>query len=179
MGLATIYGIIKNHGGMINVYSEPGQGTTFTIYIPASEEDPVEEQKSTGGILRGTETILLVDDEKIVLDVSKEMLESLGYRVYAVGSGQEAVAVYMEKKDEIDLVIMDMIMPGLSGSDTFDQLREIHSEVTVLLASGYSINGQARTIIDRGCSGFIQKPFHLERLSRIVREVFDKGSSNR
>lgn len=173
LGLAMVYGIIKGHGGMINVYSEPGQGTTFTLYIPASGEYPVEEQKSTGETLRGTETILLIDDEKIILDVSREMLESLGYRVYAAGSGREAIAIYMKKKDEIDLVILDMIMPDISGSDTFDQLREINPEVTVLLASGYSIKGQAGAIMDRGCDGFIQKPFHLEKLSQIVREVLD------
>ena len=98
LGLATVYGIIKGHKGMINVYSEPGHGTTFTIYLPASEKEVVKEKTATGTIARGTETILLVDDEKMVLEVSKEMLESMGYRVYAAGSGQEAIAVYMEKK---------------------------------------------------------------------------------
>ena len=127
LGLATVYGIIKGHKGMINVYSEPGHGTTFTIYLPASEKEVVKEKTATGTIARGTETILLVDDEKMVLEVSRELLESLGYRVYAAGSGQEAIAVYMEKRNEIDLVILDMIMPGISGGETFDRLREINS----------------------------------------------------
>jgi PAS domain S-box-containing protein len=173
LGLATVYGIIKGHKGMINVDSEPGQGTTFAIYLPASEKEVVKEKTAGGTIARGTETILLVDDEKMVAEVTRELLESLGYRVYATGSGQEAIAVYMEKRDEIDLVILDMIMPGISGGETFNRLREIDPDLRVLLSSGYSINGEAKIIMDRGCDGFIQKPFQLENLSRKVREILD------
>ena len=110
----------------------------------------------------------------MVLEVSKELLESMGYRVYAVGSGQEAIALlYMGKRNEIDLVILDMIMPGISGGETFDHLREINPEIKVLLSSGYSLNGEAQTIMDRGCKGFIQKPFQIEKLSQKVREMMD------
>ncbi|NPU83666.1 MAG: PAS domain S-box protein [Syntrophaceae bacterium] len=171
LGLATVYGIIKGHGGMIHVESEPGQGTTFMLYIPASEEEVVKEKTETGAVRGGRETILLADDEAIVLDVTRDLLESLGYHVYVAGGGQEAVAAYMEKKDEIDLVILDMIMPGMSGGETFDRLREVNPEVRILLSSGYSINGQAQDILDRGCNGFLQKPFHLEQLSGKVREI--------
>jgi two-component system cell cycle sensor histidine kinase/response regulator CckA len=171
LGLATVYGIVKGHKGAINVYSEPGHGTTFNIYLPASGKAVIEDKKATETLAMGTETILLVDDEKMVLDVSRKMLEILGYKVYAVGSGQEAVAVYMEKKQEIDLVLLDMIMPGISGGQTFDRIREINPEIKVLLSSGYSINGEAKGIMDRGCEGFIQKPFQLEKLSRKIREV--------
>jgi PAS domain S-box-containing protein len=173
LGLATVYGIIIGHKGMIHVDSEPGHGTTFNIYLPASERDVVKEKTKPATILRGKETILLVDDETMVTEVNKELLESMGYRVYAVGSGQEALAVYMEKKNEIDLVILDMIMPGISGGETFNRLHEINSNVKVLLSSGYSINGQAQEILDRGCNGFIQKPFRLEELSIKVRELLD------
>ncbi|MCE5264603.1 MAG: PAS domain S-box protein [Deltaproteobacteria bacterium] len=171
LGLATVYGIIKGHKGTIDVMSEPGRGTTFSIYLPASEKAVVKEKREARPLTRGKETILLADDEKTVLEVSREMLEFLGYRVYAVGSGQEAVAVYLEKQREIDLVILDMIMPGISGGETFDRLRRIDPAVKVLLASGYSINGEAKTIMDRGCNGFIQKPFQMEGLSRKIREI--------
>jgi CheY-like chemotaxis protein len=158
---------------MINVYSETGHGTTFTIYLPASEKEVVMEKAVDETVLRGTETILLVDDEKMILDVSKDMLEFLEYRIYIAGSGQEAIAVYREKRNDIDLVILDMIMPGISGGETFDRLREINPEIRVLLSSGYSINGHAQQILNRGCNGFLQKPFHLEKLSRKVREMLD------
>jgi len=173
LGLAMVYGIIKGHKGAIHVDSEPGHGTTFNIYLPASEREVIREKTEAGTIARGTETILLADDEKMVLEVSRKMLEFLGYRVYAAGSGQEALAVYLEKRNEIDLVILDMIMPGISGGETFDRLREINSAIKVLLSSGYSIDGQAKHILDRGCNGFLQKPFHLEKLSRKVREMID------
>jgi PAS domain S-box-containing protein len=171
LGLATVYGIIKGHKGVIHVDSELGQGTTFTIFLPASEKEVVKEGTAIEAIATGMETILLVDDEKMIIEVSRELLASMGYRVYACGSGQEAIAIYMEKHKEIDLVILDMIMPGISGGETFDRLRKINSGIRILLSSGYSINGQAQEILDRGCNGFIQKPFRLELLSRKVREI--------
>lgn len=173
LGLAMVYGIISGHGGMINVHSEPGQGTTFTIYLPASEKKVVRKGTAAGTMARGTETILLVDDEPVNVTVSKAMLESIGYRVFAAGSGQEAIAVYWEKKNEIDLVVLDMIMPGISGGETFDRLREINSEIKVLLSSGYSLNEEVQAIMNRGCNGFLQKPFQLEIFSRKLREMLD------
>ena len=172
LGLATVYGIIKGHEGIIYVDSDPGHGTTFTIYLPASEKEVLrEEEHLTEEIVMGTETILLIDDEIIVMEVNKELLESLGYNIYAAGSGQEGIDIYMEKKDKIDLVILDMIMPGISGGVTFDRLREINPNIKVLLSSGYSITGEAQEIMDRGCNGFLQKPFLLEELSSKVREL--------
>lgn len=173
LGLATVYGIIKGHRGMINVYSEQGQGAMFTIYLPASEKEMAKEKTVSRTLIRGTETILLVDDEAMVRETNQELLESMGYLVYAAGSGQEALALYREKEPEIDLVLLDMTMPGLSGGETFDHLREINPQVKVLLSSGYGINGKAQTIMDRGCNGFLQKPFNVEKLSHKVREVLD------
>lgn len=173
LGLATVYGIIKGHGGLIDVTSVQGQGTSFDIYLPATEKAVVREATVSAKFSRGNETILLVDDEQIVLDVAKEMLEILGYRVYCAHSGQEAVSAYDEKKHEIDLIILDMIMPVMSGNETFDYLKKINPHVKILLSSGYSAQGKAREILDRGCNGFIQKPFRLERLAQEVRSVLD------
>ena len=122
-------------------------------------------------IAMGSETILVVDDEKMLLEVSREMLELLGYRVYTAENGQEAIAVYRERQNEIDMVLLDMIMPGISGGETFDRLREINPGIKVLLSSGYGITGQAQEILDRGCNGFLQKPFQFEHLSLKVREM--------
>jgi len=114
-----------------------------------------------------------VDDETMNLDVTQELLKSLDYEVYPAAGGQEALAVFMAKRGEIDLVILDMIMPGISGSETFDRLREIDPAVRVLLSTGYILTGQVQEILDRGCDGFIQKPFHLHILSEKVREMLE------
>ena len=150
LGLTTVYTIIKGHEGAIDVVSEPGEGATFNIYLPASTKivDTVKAEEQE--ILTGTETILIVDDEDLNREVTGELLEAMGYRVYKVESGQEAVAVYMENKGRIDLIMPDMIMPGISGGETFDLLREINPDVPVLLTSGYNINTQVRQILDRG-----------------------------
>ncbi|HAJ28403.1 MAG TPA: hypothetical protein DCG53_14375 [Syntrophus sp. (in: bacteria)] len=173
LGLAMVYGIIRGHGGAINVTSELGHGTTFTIYLPASDKNIVVEKTVAAETVKGMETILLIDDEPINLEVSGELLESLGYRVYLAGGGQEGLAIYEEKRDEIDMVILDMVMPGISGGETFDRLRRSDPDIKVLLCSGYSINGQAQNILDRGCNGFIQKPYKMSHLSQKIRELLD------
>jgi two-component system, cell cycle sensor histidine kinase and response regulator CckA len=176
LGLASVYGIVKNHKGAIHAQSEKGKGTTFDIYLPACNEDPQTEkgkEKEQSAIADGTETILIVDDEQINVAVMKEMLEMLGYHIYVAGSGQEALAIYSERGSEIDLIIMDMIMPGIGGGRTFDYLKGINPNVKVILASGYSVNGEARSIMDRGCRDFIQKPFQLHELAGRIRKVLD------
>ncbi|MCX5813395.1 MAG: PAS domain S-box protein [Proteobacteria bacterium] len=174
LGLAMVYGIIKNHNGFIDVISEPDKGTTFALYFPASEKDIAKETSGVPEIMRGTETILVVDDEPDVLAVSKNILESLGYNVYGVKNGEEAIILYKEKKDVIDLIVLDMIMPGLSGSETFDRIRELNSSARIILCSGYSLNDQAQQIMDKGCHGFIQKPFNIANISMNIRKVLEK-----
>jgi signal transduction histidine kinase/CheY-like chemotaxis protein len=174
LGLASVYGIIKNHGGYINVYSEKAQGTTFTIYLPASEMEVVEEKEVAASFVKGTGTILLIDDEKMIIDVGRELLTELGYEVIPAMSGQEAIDRYKKDQDKIDLVIMDMIMPGMGGGETFDRLKGINSAIKVLLSSGYSINGQATKILQRGCDGFIQKPFTMNQLSQKIHDILVK-----
>jgi len=172
LGLASVYGIIKSHGGYINVYSEKEKGTVFTIYLPASEKEvPKEIESGPAAIIKGSGIILLIDDEKMILDVGVELLEELGYKVKSAMSGQEAIDVLKEERGKIDLIIMDMIMPGMGGGETFDRLKEIDPDIKVLLSSGYSINGQATKILRRGCDGFIQKPFNMNQLAEKVQRI--------
>jgi PAS domain S-box-containing protein len=173
LGLASAYGIIKNHNGTIEVRSKENNGTTFYIYIPASFKKAVEKKTLSGRILKGSETLLLVDDQESIREVSQDMLTALGYHVLLAESGGEAIEIFKKRKAEIELVILDMIMPEMSGGDTFDVLRKIEPEVKVVLSSGYSLNGQAAQILERGCNGFIQKPFSIEVLSQKLREVLD------
>ena len=174
LGLASAYGIIKNHSGFINVYSEKGHGTTFNIYLPASEKEVIEEKEPTGDTLRGTETVLFVDDEDMIIEVAGELFEQLGYKVLTAGSGREAIETYEKNKEKIDIVLLDMIMPDMSGGETYDKLKEINPDIKVLLASGYSMIGTATEIMGRGCSGFIQKPFKMKELSQKLREILDE-----
>ncbi|OPY04188.1 MAG: Blue-light-activated protein [Syntrophaceae bacterium PtaB.Bin038] len=179
LGLASAYGIIRNHGGFITLYSERGQGTTFNLYLPVSASGAVVDAAPERKVIKGTETILIVDDEDIVLDVGVEVLKTLGYRVLAARSGPEAIEIYRQKAGEIDMVILDMIMPEMGGGRVFDAMKGINPSVKVLLASGYSLNGQASNILSRGCRGFIQKPFSIIDLSRKIREVLGKPAEER
>jgi len=172
LGLASAYGIVKSHGGHINVYSEKDHGTTFNFYLPASlRKVAAEAAPAVPVVRRGRETVLLIDDEEMIIDVGRGLLEELGYSVIATRSGQEALDIYRERCAGIDLIVMDLIMPGLSGGETFDRLRQINPQAKVLLSSGYSINGQASQIMERGCDGFIQKPFNLQQLSTKLRQI--------
>ncbi len=179
LGLASAYGIIKNHGGMITVYSEIDHGTTFNIYLPLSDLEVYRAASTEEKLIKGTETILLVDDEEMIIYVAQAMLENLGYHVITSQGGQEALKTVTDKGNEIDLVILDMIMPGMDGSKTFDRIREIQPDMPVILSSGYSLNGQAEQIMRRGCNGFIQKPFTSSELSQTVRKVLNKVNEER
>jgi nitrogen-specific signal transduction histidine kinase len=174
LGLASAYGIIKNHGGFVDVLSEKGEGTTFNIYFPASGQEAVKEKEIGEKLIRGTETVLLVDDEDIIIDVGKDILKTLGYKVLLARGGEEALIVYKKNQDEIDMVILDMIMPDMGGGETYDKLKEINPDIKVLLSSGYSIDGQAKDILERGCDGFIQKPYNAGKLSKKIWEVLCK-----
>ena len=171
LGLASVYGIIKGHGGYIEVESEEGRGTTFNIFFPASAKKIRAQADGSGEIVKGSGTILLVDDEKMVLDIGSQLLKKMGYRVLQADSGEAALELFGTHKGAIDLVILDIIMPEMGGGQIFDRLTEIQPDVKVLLSSGYSIDGEARELIKRGCKGFIQKPFSLKQLSRKVKEM--------
>ncbi len=167
LGLSTVYGVIKNHNGHITVYSEPGEGTRFCIYLPVSRKK-VTRPAPVVEVFSGDATLLIVDDEEDVRALARAQLEGLGYRVMSAGDGVEAVDIYSRKWHEIDLVLLDMIMPNLDGRETFWRFKEIDPEVKVILISGFSHDGRAEELLDGGALDFIQKPFKLDELSRAL-----------
>jgi CheY-like chemotaxis protein len=175
LGLSSAFGIVKNHNGFIMVRSRKGHGSSFGVFIPAAAGSDSQEAKPARCRQAGVKTILLVDDEELVADIGRQMLERLGHRTLTARSGDEALALYARHRGEIDLVILDMVMPGLGGDAIFDRIRAINPEALVLLSSGYSLNEQAQRILRRGCRGFIQKPFSLEQLDRKIREILSSG----
>jgi PAS domain S-box-containing protein len=175
LGLSMVYGIIQNHGGTIEVQSHTGIGSTFTVFLPAIASAALngEELPPVPNIHRGQETILLVDDEEIIRELGIDILEDRGYRVFSASEGREAVRIYRERMREIDLIILDVMMPGIGGKETYRQLRAINPQVKVLLSSGYSTNGEVGEILKQGVSGFVQKPYREDELAAKVREVLD------
>ena len=181
LGLASAYGIIKNHNGFINCYSEIGHGTTFNVYFPKCDETyPPEEGVAEGelveGVPGGDETILFVDDDEEIISVGRKILASLGYTVLVADGGQVAVDIFIDQQDSIDLVILDYVMPGMGGREVFEALKQIRPDVNVLLSSGYSSTDQVAALIERGCRGFIQKPYDTVKMSRTIRTILDTES---
>ncbi len=179
LGLASVYGIIKNHGGFVNVDSQTGRGTRFEIFLPASREGVPPKPLPAEELTEGHETVLLVDDEEMIIDVGKRMLEKLGYETLTAINGSRAVEIYKTREKDIDVVILDMVMPKISGGETFDKLKQINPDIKVILCSGYSIDGQASEILKRGCKAFIQKPFNLKTLSQHIRAVLNDDTDDK
>jgi PAS domain S-box-containing protein len=171
LGLASVYGIIKSHDGYIDVESEIGHGTTFTIFLPASEGGIETNAEADARLIKGSGTLLIVDDEELVLDVGVNMLEKLGYTVLEAHNGTEGVEIFKANHDKIKMVILDIIMPDMGGGEVYDKIKAINPDVKVLLSSGYSVDGQAIELLERGCEGFMQKPFTLEELSGKITQI--------
>ncbi len=173
LGLSMVYGVIKNHGGFIELQSKEGKGTKFDIFLPATTLKPEESQVVELEARGGKETILLVDDEEIIRNLAKDILEFKGYRIVLARDGFEAINIYKQANKNIDLVILDMIMPKLGGKETFRKLKEINPSIKCILSSGYTKETIAREILEEGVLGFVQKPYRVSELSSIVRTAID------
>ena len=182
LGLATVYGIVKQHDGWLEVTSEPGQGTTFDLFFPASQEIAAASVKveiaPTTPVTGGTETILVVEDEPFLREMTREILESFGYRTLEAGSGKEALAVWSQHADEIDLVLTDMMMPeGVSGADLAEKLLAQKPGLKIIFTSGYTANEVSPKLLAKVHAQFLQKPYNHAELAKIIRDCLDKKAT--
>ena len=175
LGLATVYGIVKQHGGHITCYSEPGLGTTFNIYLPTIEKERDSEAPTVENpIPGGTETILLVDDEEALRELGSTLLNEFGYKVITANDGKQALDIYQREGDHISLIILDLIMPVMDGKKCLEEILLVNPNTKVVMASGYSEGGPASGATAGRAKGFVQKPYNMRELLTTVREVLDK-----
>ena len=176
LGLASVYGIVKSHGGYITCYTEPGKGTAFKIYFPAISQ-PAEILKPVSpepALPAGSETILVVDDEVAIREAAAEMLSYFGYSVISAENGEDALHIYRERSGDIDLVVMDLSMPGMGGYQCLNEILAVNPRARIIISSGYATQGNAREAMQYGAAGFIGKPYQLSDLIMRVRAVLDK-----
>ena len=175
LGLAMVYGIVKNHGGHISCDTAPDRGTVFSIYFPVTGRETREKRRKDARppVVGGDETVLLVDDDETVRQTGEEILSGFGYKVLSARDGEEALAIYREKKQKIDLVILDLIMPGMGGKRCLMELLEINPEVRVIITTGYSAEGKSRREVEDRAVAFLNKPYSLQGLLQVVRNALD------
>jgi CheY-like chemotaxis protein len=177
LGLSTVYGIVKGHGGHVYCYSEPGLGTTFKVYLSVYQPEaatPPREMNLPKHLLQGKETILLVDDEQALRDLGSHTLAAKGYRVLTASSGEECLDICRAQGSGIDLVLLDLGMPGMGGHKALKAILAINPKAKVVIASGYSANGLVKASLESGAAGFVAKPFRQLDLLATIRSVLDK-----
>ncbi len=171
MGLASAFGIVKNHNGIIECLSSRDKGSTFNVFLPVSRRKASQPAGPGGDLHKGTETILLVDDEDIIIKVDRKLLKQMGYKVLIAKNGATALKIFTARHHHIDLVLLDIVMPDMNGDKVFSKMKKVKPDVKVLVSSGYSIDWQARKMLEDGCNGFIQKPFKMKQLAFQIREI--------
>jgi len=178
LSLSSVYGTVRAHGGYIWVDSEKGVGTTFEIYLPAISHEITERKAhmgEKGEEPRDSKTVLLIDDEEMIISLGREMLEKLGYRAITAKSGRDGIRLYETRKEEIALVILDLIMPDTAGIEVYEAIMEINPDAKVLFSSGYVLEGVLEEMLEKSKAGFIQKPYGLEELSKKVDHIMENG----
>ncbi|MCF8032471.1 MAG: PAS domain S-box protein [Desulfarculaceae bacterium] len=177
LGLFTVYGIVESHGGYINCDSTPGQGSEFTIYLPAASGGVIllePEEDMDAPVTGGRETILLVDDEEAILEVVRDVLRQYGYAVLTADSGEGALEMFCDGPGQVDLVILDLGMPGMGGGNCLRRMLETESEAKIVVATGYAGSDKRGEMLEAGARRFITKPYRLDDLLRTVRQVLDQ-----
>jgi len=169
-----VYGIVKNHKGHIEIFSKPAKGTTVSVLLPASEKR-IDEDDTEFEIIPGEGSILVVDDEEEVLNVIKDQLTSIGYTVFLAEDGIKALEIYRQYKRQINIVLLDMIMPKVTGKETFFALRKLNPDLKVILISGFSKSDEAIELMEKGAEDFIQKPISLPELSQRISQILNKS----
>ena len=178
LGLSTAFGVVKAHGGHITCSSDPGTGTTFTVFLPVLKDTSVavaDVGAESDEVLRGSETVLLVDDEEALRDIGRRLLLKNGYRVMEADSGEEALEVFRNNSDRVDLVLMDLGMPGMGGRKCFEALREMKPQLKIVITSGYALEEPERALVSSGKAAYVSKPYILKDLLHTIRTVLDGG----
>jgi CheY-like chemotaxis protein len=173
LGMSVVYGIVKRHEGYINVVSTPGSGTRVSIYFPSTAEGERMSVDSAPTDIKGTETVMIIDDEESIVRMLTDVLSHNGYTVVSETSANEGIKLFEKKKDDVDLVLLDIIMPELNGVDVLGELKKINPDIKVLLASGYNKMDQNEDLIEKGASGFISKPFRIFELLKRIRGLLE------
>ncbi len=174
LGLAVVHGILQRHQGVINVESKIGEGTTFHIFFkPSYHNEKREILKNGKNSIQGTGTLFLIDDEEILLKSNASLLEQLGYTVFTAIDGFKAIELYQSRWSEIDLILMDMVMPGLDGKETFQIIRSINPEAKILFVSGYANPERFQWVLEHGAVGLVSKPFDMSELSQKIHLILN------